>query len=109
MKTTRKPPSELQRRKAPRIRSHLPVVMEGKVGCTQDISATGILFELDGSHDLGSSINFWIELDTPGGKLKLVCEATVARVEEVDGKVRIAAHITKQEIQPLVVAVNPNE
>ena len=101
MKTARTSSSDLQRRRSPRIRSNLPVVMGDKVGVTQDISATGIFFELDSGHELGSEISFWVELDTPGGKLKLVCEAQVARVEEADGKVRIAAHILNQEIKPL--------
>ncbi|MBU3541646.1 PilZ domain-containing protein [Polynucleobacter sp. UB-Tiil-W10] len=101
MKTTRQPASDTQRRKAARVRSQLPVVVGDKNGFTHDISATGVLFELDQKHELGSLINFWVELDTPGGKLKLVCEATVARVEESDGKVKIAAHILNQEIKPL--------
>lgn len=75
--------------------------MGDKVGVTQDISATGIFFELDSGHEMGSEIDFWVELDTPGGKLKLICKAKVARVEQVDGKVRIAAHILNQEIKSL--------
>ena len=75
--------------------------MGKKVGLTKDISATGIFFELDEVHELGTSINFWVELDTPGGKLKLVCDAEVARVEHEDGKVRIAARIINQEIKPI--------
>ena len=71
--------SKFQRDRAPRVPSRLPVVMNGKRGSTEDISATGISFEIEDEQTLGSLIHFSIELDTPGGKLIVDCEAEVMR------------------------------
>ena len=90
---------EDQRQGAPRIPSNLVVVENGKKGITRDVSATGIFFEIDAKHEAGSAIQFQIELDTPGGKLMLMCEGEVVRVEDLNGKVGIAAKILKQEIK----------
>jgi len=90
-----------QREGAARIPSRLVVVENGKKGITRDISATGVFFEMDTHHQAGSAIQFHIELDTPGGKLKLVCEGEVVRVEDLNGKVGVAAKILKQEIKAI--------
>jgi hypothetical protein len=93
------PTSAAQRRKEPRVPTHLPVVMNGKKGIAKDISASGIYFELDEKQKVGSTIHFSIEMDTPGGQLMFVCEGKVIRAEEADGKVKIAAKIIRQEFQ----------
>lgn len=93
--------TEDQRQGAARIPSQLVVVESGKKGLTRDISATGVYFEIDTKHEAGSAIQFHIELDTPGGKLKLVCEGEVVRVEDLNGMVGIAAKILKQEIKAI--------
>jgi hypothetical protein len=90
-----------QRKGAARISSNLVVIENGKKGVTRDISATGVFFEIDAKHEAGSAIKFHIELDTPGGKLMLVCEGEVIRVEDLSGKVGIAAKILKQEIKAI--------
>ena len=93
--------SKIQRDRSPRVRSSLPVVMNGKKGITEDISATGVLFEIDDEQALGSLIHFCIELDTPGGKLTVDCEAEVIRLVQLDGKTKIAAKILNQTIQQI--------
>jgi hypothetical protein len=99
MKKSASASSADQRRKEPRISTHLPVVMNGKKGIAKDISATGIYFELDDKQKVGSTIHFSIEMETPGGQLMFVCEGKVIRAEEADGKVKIAAKIISQEFQ----------
>ncbi|OWF65910.1 hypothetical protein B6A14_09135 [Polynucleobacter hirudinilacicola] len=91
--------SKVQRDRAPRVRSQMPVVLNGKKGLTQDISATGVYFELDDDQELGSAIEFTIELDTPGGKLEIRCTGEVVRLTNKDGKLGIAAKIIKQDIR----------
>jgi hypothetical protein len=86
-----------KRQGAPRVPSHLVVVENGQKGVMRDVSATGIFFEIDAKHESGSVIQFHVELDTPGGKLKLMCEGEVVRVEHLNGKVGVAAKILKQE------------
>mgnify|MGYP000101803767 FL=1 len=90
------------RDRSPRVKASFPLtVSDGARGFTKDISATGIYFELNSTQKEGSVISFWVELDTPGGKLKLVCEGEIVRVEEGDSKTRMAAKIISQEIEAL--------
>jgi hypothetical protein len=87
-----------KRDRASRVASCLPVSLNGKTGVTRDISATGILFEIDEDHKEGSSINLEIELETPGGPLKLLCKAKVVRVVKEGGRSSIAAKIISQSL-----------
>ena len=87
-----------KRDRASRVTSCLPVSLNGKTGVTRDISATGILFEIDEDHKEGSSISLEIELDTPGGLLKLLCKAKVVRVVKEGGRSAIAAKIISQSL-----------
>ena len=91
--------SKVPRDRAPRLRSQLPIVLNGKKGLTQDISATGCYFEIDADQKIGSKIEFSIELDTPGGKLQILCSCEVVRLESKGGKLGVAAKIIKQEIR----------
>ena len=92
------PPAIRKRVRAPRISSKLPVVVNGKRGITQDISASGVCFEIDDNLHLGSLIHFLIELDTPGCKLNLDCEAEVVRLDKIKGKNKVAVKILNQTI-----------
>lgn len=88
--------------RSPRVKAVFPVhAPDGAKGLTQDISATGIFLELDAKQKLGSVILFWVELDTPGVKMKLVCEAEVVRIEQADGKTKLGTKIISQELQAL--------
>lgn len=82
-----------------RIATSFPVTVNGSAGKTRDISASGIFFEVDENTELGSKINFSVQLDTPGGLLKLVCEGEVIRLEKRDGKLGVAAKILSQEME----------
>ena len=57
--------------------------------------------ELDESYVPGSTISFSLELDTNGEKIVFICDAEVVRVEQANGKVKIASKIIKQELQAL--------
>jgi hypothetical protein len=89
------------RDRSPRVRASFPVsTANGAMGQTTDISATGIFFELNQNQEPGSVISFSVELDTPGGKLRLMCEGEVVRVEEKGGRIRVATKIINQSIEP---------
>ncbi|QWD77371.1 PilZ domain-containing protein [Polynucleobacter sp. MWH-Svant-W18] len=91
-----------RRDRAPRVKASFPVHLSGNIrGVTQDISATGIYLDLDANQEPGSIISFWVELDTAGAKMKLVCEAQVVRVEQADGRVKVGTKIISQELQAL--------
>lgn len=86
--------------RSPRVRANFPIsTADGALGLTTDISATGMCFELDEKQELGSVILFSVELDTPGGKLTIVCEGKVVRVKEEGGKLKVATKIISQSIE----------
>lgn len=93
------PSGGVHRRRDERISTAFPVTINGSAGKTRDISASGIFFEVDEDTKLGSNIQFSVQLDTPGGILKLVCEGEVIRLEKRDGKLCVAAKILSQEME----------
>lgn len=84
-----------------RIGSMLPTVVNGVEGVTRDISASGIYIVQDGHCETGSRIDLCVDLDTPGGKLKLCCEGEVVRVEKVDARYGLGIKILSQVIKTL--------
>jgi hypothetical protein len=85
--------------RAERIESNIPLHINGSVTTAKDISATGIFFELDQTHEIGSKIKFHLDLATPGGPLMMICEAQIMRVVNKDGQFGIGAKILNQEIK----------
>ena len=85
--------------RAERIESNIPLQINGMSSIAKDISATGIFFELDETHEIGSKIQFQLDISTPGGPLVVLCEAQVTRVVKKDGQFGIGAKILKQEIK----------
>jgi len=88
-----------KRERASRVQSCLPVSVNGITGVTRDISATGVFFEIDEKYSAGSKIQFELQLDTPGGPLRLVCNGEVVRVVTKDGRSGVAARIISQSIE----------
>jgi len=82
--------------RAPRVQSRLPVLLDGKLGATKDISSTGILFEFDDDYATGSHIQFELEMYTPGGPITILCSGEVVRVNKDSGRSSIAAKIISQ-------------
>lgn len=89
---------DVQRREAQRIQTQLPVIVGERVGCTYDVSATGMCIELGETQQVGSTMEFWVSLDTPGGSLQISCKGEVVRVENAGKLHKIAVRILSQEI-----------
>lgn len=53
----------------------------GEKGLISDVSASGLYFEIDTAQQVGSLIDFEIELDTPGGPMKLKAQGQIVRTE----------------------------
>ena len=85
--------------RAERIESNIPRQINGLVTSAKDISATGIFFELNETHEIGSKIQFQLDITTPGGPMVVLCEAQVTRVVKKDGQFGIGAKILNQEIK----------
>lgn len=99
MVTTQQPsPNQKQMRRA-RVKSKLPTTVNGVKGFTRDISTTGLYIVQSSKIELGSHIDFFIDLDTPGGKLKWSCQGEAVRIEKVEGKYGIGVRILNQVIE----------
>ncbi|MEI7537994.1 MAG: PilZ domain-containing protein [Comamonadaceae bacterium] len=82
-----------------RIGASMPTCLNGVSGTTRDISASGLFILQDSACQTGSRIDFWVDLETPGGKLKLCCQGEVVRVEKVDHRFGIGVKILDQVIK----------
>ena len=88
-----------EHRKEERVSTALPVDLGGAKGVTQDVSASGIFFETDADYAPGHAISFAVELDTPGGRMRLKCEGEIVRVEPRNGRVGVAVKITQSVLE----------
>jgi hypothetical protein len=87
--------SEKIKSRADRHSVNFPIALGSSEGVVKDISTTGIYFEIDQSQSVGSTINFVIDLHTPGGPIQVQCHGTVVRVDEKPGRIGIAATISE--------------
>ena len=81
------------KRLAARFDSQLPIELNGKQGLTRNISATGVYFEAQPDQVPGSIVQFVVEVDVQGQKLKMVCKGEVVRIDHKDGVVGIAVKL----------------
>jgi hypothetical protein len=68
------------KRAADRFALQLPVELNGVLGLTRNISATGVYFESKADVVPGSAVKFIVDVDVQGEKLKMVCKGEVVRV-----------------------------
>ncbi len=62
---------------------------------TRNVSASGIFFETDVAMAAGAPLSLTLEYaDTPGGPLRVCCEARVVRVERCGEKFGVGVAIT---------------
>ena len=86
-----------QRRENERVHLEIPVKVSEQAGVSCDISASGILFEIDNLNEVGSEISFELELNTPNGKMTLKCMGNIVRREVKGQKTAIAVKITDSQ------------
>ncbi len=80
-------------RGADRFDTELPVEIGCVHGLTRNISESGIYFETEMTPETGSRVNFTVEVNVRGQKLKLACEGQVVRIDQSSGVVGIAAKL----------------
>ncbi|MGQ0523739.1 MAG: PilZ domain-containing protein [Betaproteobacteria bacterium] len=90
-----------EKRRDERVFTALPVDLGNASGLTRDVSASGVFFEIDASYRLGSTIEFAVELETPGGKMLLKCEGEIVRIEPRGARVGVAVKIVESSLEPL--------
>lgn len=76
-----------------RFDTQLPIRINGAPGEARNISAHGIYMEIDMRQELGAVVNFTVEFMLYGRPQRLLCEGEVVRVDEQDGRVRVAARL----------------
>ena len=91
-------PPKLHRRQRRKF-TELPTSIDGNQGLTRDISASGLFIVQSSEQEIGSRIDFTVDLDTVSGKLKLCCEGRVVRVEKIDAKFGIGVKILSQTVK----------
>ena len=88
-----------------RVSATFPVALGGVSGeerssaTTRDVSASGIFFETDAALSIGSTIQFSVELDMPGGKSLLKCTGSVVRTESIGSRLGFAVKITDSRLE----------
>ena len=94
--------SPFQSRKSDRVRSELPVVIDGVEGITRDISATGVFLEVKNPVEPNTTIEFLVTLDHPTGQLVFSCQGEVVRTEELEENYGVATKILSMYLMPLL-------
>lgn len=89
-------------RKSDRIKSELPVVIDGVQAVTRDISSTGVFLELKSPIAPGSTVEFFVTLDHPKKELVFSCQGEVVRTEELEDKYGVATKILSMYLMPLL-------
>ena len=68
--------------------------INGVVGLTRNVSATGVYFETMVDQAPGSRVRFVVEVLVKGERLKMVCAGEVVRVERKLGTVGVAVKLS---------------
>jgi Tfp pilus assembly protein PilZ len=84
-----------EQRREERVAAELPVELGSAQGITKNVSATGIFFETDTAYSIGGTVDFAVELATPGGKMKMRCRGEIVRIEPREARVGVAVKITE--------------
>lgn len=93
---------ENEHRIEPREQLGLPLQLGGGgKGLTRDISASGLFFETDSEQRVGGLIDFEIELDTPGGPMKLKAQGQIVRIELQAGKTGVGVKLLASRLEPV--------
>ncbi|MCX7248163.1 MAG: PilZ domain-containing protein [Burkholderiales bacterium] len=89
----------VKEQRSERYRTELSTTVQGVTGVTDNISATGFYILQDQACEVGSRIDFCVDLVTRHVKLKLSCEGEVVRVERVDRRFGIGVKVLSQVMQ----------
>lgn len=76
--------------------TELSTTVNGVPGTAHNFSATGFYILQDQLCEIGSRVDFRVDLGTRGVRLKLCCEGEVVRVDRIDHHFGIAVKILSQ-------------
>jgi hypothetical protein len=86
-----------------RYRTVLQTTVDGVSGVTHNVSATGLYILQSRGCQTVSRIDFEVDLDTPGGALKLCGEGEVVRIHRIDQRFGIGIKILSQVMKTVNV------
>ncbi len=78
----------------------LPLALrDGGYGVTRDISAGGLYFLTDAELALGRSVDFEIDLELPGGPVRLVAQGQIVRIERRGRKTGVGVRLLESRLE----------
>ena len=106
------PPDNVERRRARRQYTELPVELEkGAAATSRDISSAGIFFETEQDFAPGEPIAFAVMLSevAPMPPIRLRCRGHIVRVERNAGRLGVAVAITESEAESWETSEPPKD
>ena len=80
----------------------LPLKLDGGLSAvTRDISASGLFFETSSEQRLGNLIDIEIDLDTPGGPMKLKAQGQIVRIESHGRRIGVGVKLLSSRLEPV--------
>ena len=87
-------------RTEPRQPVNLPLKLgDGVSAVTRDISASGLFFETSSEQRVGNLIDFEIDLDTPGGPMKLKAHGQIVRIESHGSRTGVGVKLLSSRLE----------
>ena len=91
---------EKEHRIEPRVPSSLPMQLDSGVSAVlRDISASGLFYEITSAQHVGDVVNVEIDLDTPGGLMKLKAQGQVVRIEAHGDRTGVAVKLLTSRLE----------
>ena len=89
-----------EHRTEPREPVSLPLRLgRGLSAVTRDISASGLFFETDSEQRVGNLIDVEIDLDTPGGPMKLKAQGRIVRIESHGSQTGVGVKLLSSRLE----------
>jgi hypothetical protein len=90
---------KMKRRKEDRVAVSLQVSMKESSYVANNISPSGIYFEVGDTFNVGEMVDFTVDLSTHSGDAILKCNGEIVRVEDQNGKIGVAVKILKSKME----------
>ncbi len=89
-----------EHRTEPREPVSLPLQLSSGVSAvTRDISASGLFFETSSEQRVGNLIDVEIDLDTPGGPMKLKAHGRIVRIEPHGSRIGVGVKLLSSRLE----------
>ena len=89
-------------RNEPRQLVCLPVQLDAGVGSvTRDVSASGLYFEVSIKPVVGELVNVEIDLDSPGGPMRLKAHGLIVRIESHGERTGVGVKLLSSKLEPV--------